>query len=171
MKINWENWQEEICEKFGIEYVPNREAFVNLLHNKDLKILMASRCSKTKTGKQQALPKEFYVSPLNLNFYKSMEANDFDYAILSDMYGIHYFDERMDFYDVHPSSLTAEDKISLGNKIKEKAEARGYNSIIFYNSSPIMSKPYFEMLKQSGLKVYYVSNISIFHKHKEKSLF
>jgi hypothetical protein len=51
-------------------------------------------------------------------------------------------------------------KKMLGKEIQKKAELRGYNKIIFYNNSPLMSKPYFEMLSQSGLKIFFTTKLT-----------
>ena len=125
------------------------------------KVLWASRCSKTKTGKDRALPNEFYVSPLNLLFYTAMEKYGLRYGICSDMYGMHMDDEYMDYYDVHPSTLSHEQKRDLGLIIGRKTREYGYEEIIFYNSSPLLSRPYFEMLWWADLPVYFISNIKL----------
>jgi len=121
--------------------------------------IFISRCSKTKTGKDKALPKEFYVSALNNKFYAWAEKHKLYYGILSDLYGIHFCDEYKDFYDIHPSSLSMERKKELGEIIGTKCKEKGYSTAAFYNSAPAMSKPYFDMLWFSGLKIHFITQL------------
>ena len=162
------DWKKEIADK-DIIFLDTIEKIRKCLN--EHKVLITSRCSKTKTGKNSAIPKEFYVSNINLNFYATMENAGFYYGILSDKYGIHFCDEKLDYYDIHPSELTKEKKAELGKIIREKVSNLGYDAIIFYNTSPLLSSPYFEMLENSGLKIYYVSKLNLFSKLKTRKLF
>lgn len=165
MKID-KNWVETL-ESEGITTIQSREQLMDILKTK--KVLITSRCSKTK-GIAGGYPKDLYVSNLNLAFYNAMDINGYYYGILSDLYGLHLCDEEMEYYDVHPSKLEPEDFERLGKLIREKADKVGAESILFYNTSPIMSSPYFRMLKLSGLKIYYITKIDLFKK-STKSLF
>ena len=151
-KVDWLNWESSILDIYNIEYIKNPEDIPD-------NVLWSSRCSRTKTGKDNALPNEFYVSAINLGFYKYCEKNGFRYGILSDLYGVHFDDERLDFYDIHPTALTMERKKELGIIIRNKCRKRNYSKIIYYNSGPIMSKPYFDMLYYSGLKAYFITKL------------
>lgn len=156
LRCNWRKHLQEV----NITYINDNNMFKKIYNPRNT--IICSRCSKTKTGKNKATPKEFYVSPLNLKFYRSMEKNSLYYAILSDKYGIHFCDEYLDFYDVHPSILTKIQKVKLGGIIRNKCNKRNYKNIIFYNSSPLMSSPYFQMLLYSGLKIYFVTDLNVF---------
>lgn len=162
------DWKKEIADR-NIVFLDTAEKIRKCLN--EHKTLITSRCSKTKTGKDSATPKEFYVSDINLNFYAAMENAGFYYGILSDKYGIHFCDEKLDYYDIHPSELTKEKKVELGKIIGEKVSKLGYEAIIFYNTSPLLSLPYFEMLENSGLKIYYVSKLDLFSQLKTRKLF
>ena len=150
---SWKDWKTKIKNDFGIIAINTSEELTHIINAQNT--IITTRCSKTKTGKNRAIPKHFYVSDLNIKFYDAMDSNDYYYGILSDKYGIHFKDEELDYYDIHPSSLTSERKIELGEMIKEKVIARGYESLIFYNTSPIFSKPYFDMLKILDIPVYF----------------
>lgn len=156
-------------EKYGIQYI---DKFDDILFKDNL--LWTSRCSKTK-GKNQdiATPKTFYISPLNLLFYRYMEKYSLRYGIISDMYGLHYDDEYLEFYDVHPSTLSQEDKKKLGNMIGKKMIERDYTKTIFYNTSPKLSIPYFEMLLYAkelyNIDIYFITRIKLLD--MSKSLF
>lgn len=156
-------------EKYGIKHI---DSFSNMLFDKN--ILWSSRCSKTK-GKDLdiAIPKDFYISPLNLLFYRYMKKYGLRYGIISDMYGLHYDDEYLRFYDVHPSTLTIDDKKRLGEIIGKKMLQRNYSKIIFYNTSPKLSIPYFEMLLYAkeyyGIEILFITKIGLLD--LSKSLF
>lgn len=154
------SWQQEILDKWNVKYIDS-------LSKLPEGVLWTSRCSKTKKL-AGGLPKNLYVSSLNIKFYECMEKYGLRYAILSDLYGIHFDDEKLAYYDIHPSSLTAEEKERLGKIIGEKTKGRGYSKVVFYNSSPLMSRPYFEMLSHSGLEVYFVTRLDLWQPHYEK---
>lgn len=116
-------------------------------------------CSKTKSGLLTAFPKEFYVSARLLRFYQWCEKNNQLYGILSDKYGIRWMDQKLKYYDIHPSGLSTLEFQSLGKKIAKECIKRGINVLIFQNSSPLMSRPYFKMLFYSNIKFYYISKL------------
>lgn len=154
--INWKLWKNEIKEKFNIEYIDNLQ---NIVFNDD--IILITRCSKIKNKSViKEIPKNFYLSDLNKKFYIFCETNYLKYGILSDKYGIHFFDEKLNYYDIHPSSLTNDDFIKLGFTIRRKLLERNINKVIFYNDSPILSFPYFKMLFFANLnKVYFITKL------------
>ncbi len=149
-KVDWRHWATDVPRVFGITPITPGELTEETL--------LTTRCSVTKAvGKPKARPKEFYVSPLNLRFYRMCEQLGRRYGILSDLYGIHFDDEELPFYDVHPSELTDDRLIELGRIIGTKCRTRRIARVAFYNTSPIMSKPYFCMLAASELKVYFLT--------------
>lgn len=153
VKIDWQgDWVGEIQAKLGIVTVASPDEVP--------KALLISRCSKTKAvGKPAAVPREFYVSPLNLAFYAYCEAVGRRYGILSDLYGLHLDTEELPFYDIHPSELTNDKLVELGKTIGKKCRERGWEKVAFYNSGPVMSLPYFLMLRASGLKSYFFTRL------------
>ena len=142
------NWQEEIREEWNIR--PLIELSCNAL--------WTSRCAPTKPVKI-GFPSEMYESPLLTKFYAFVEEHAVRYGIVSDMYGLHLDVERLPFYDIHPSLLDEAQKIELGAAIGNKATAAGFSSLVFYNGSPIRSVPYFKMLSNSGLDVFYTTRL------------
>lgn len=153
--MNINNW----LKANGIRYIQTRDEMDEVIKRGGL---FCSRCSKTKsTGKLADVPRNFYISPLNINFYNACESRGFRYAILSDEYGIHFDDEKLAFYDMHPSKLTQNDYIGLALHIKRKCKERGIKELIFYNTSPLMSKPYFKMMKMSKVPFCYFSKIDL----------
>jgi hypothetical protein len=120
--------------------------------------LWVSRCAAAKNV-LRGTPRQLYGSPLLDCFFRFVDATHLGHAILSDRYGLHFSDEYLKWYDVHPSSLSAGDKHELGRVIRVKALKRGYTSIVFYNGSPVRSVPYFEMLAASRLSVWYTTRL------------
>jgi len=149
------NWKDLLVLYNVIQYL-NTELHLKNVIKKHKNILFCSGCSKTKGKyKQKAIPKYFYVSTRLLNFYKYCETNNFNYGILSDKYGIHLMDEKLEFYDIHPSEV--QDFQILGNKISKKLKDLKIDCIIYYNPSPLMSVPYFKMLNFSNIPYYYMT--------------
>ena len=147
-------WVKILCDDYKFQYIQD----VNQIPQD---ALWTTSCSKTKYSKKQGYPKDFYVGRYNKLFYKYTDFFNLNYGVISDKYGIHMQDECLDYYDIHPSNLSIEDKFHLGRIIREKILNYGYRSIIFYYPSPLQSKPYFEILWYSKLPVYYISKIKI----------
>ena len=146
------NWRQEIRELWGIEGLENADSLPEA-------VLWATRCSKTKNGVHHGTPRELYVSPINKYFYRCMEEQGLRYGVLSDKYGLHFDDEELPYYDVHPSDLSQHDKERLGQIIQDKALRQGLTQVVFYSPSPLMSVPYFEMLYNSGLDLFYTTRL------------
>lgn len=152
-------WPEYAEKNYGIQLIQHAHEIPDQLDGDN--VLWTSRCSKTKTDKQTAIPKDFYIGSINLAFYERMELHGLRYGIISDFYGLVMDNETIDSYDLHPTALSAEEKKQLGAVIREKTLAQGYDELVFYNSSPLMSRPYFEMLYWSGLPIYFISKLDI----------
>lgn len=148
-------WRSEIQERWGIQPIEH----LRLPSIKET--LWVTRCSRTKKGVERGTPKDLYISSITKYFYRLMEEFALPYGVLSDRYGLHMYDEELEYYDVHPEELTDLDKQTLGALIREKAMARGFGVLIFYSPSPLMSVPYFEMLYHSGLSVFYTTALNL----------
>jgi hypothetical protein len=156
-RVRGETWREDL-QREGIIYVSDPEEVRRLLAEKI--VLPCTRCSKTKGSEgDEAVPRNFYLSRQNIRFYEWAEAYNLEYGILSDLYGMHFWDVKKPFYDIHPSSLTEEQFQELGRLIKEEMDSRGYRAALYWNSSPVMSVPYFYMFKMAGIQVYYITKL------------
>jgi len=102
-----------------------------------------------------------YESPYLTKFYRFVTSKELRYGIVSDKYGLHLDNEKLRFYDLHPSELSESRKCELGKIIGLKTRECGFDSLVFYNTSPIRSVPYFKMLANSGLHVYYTTKIDL----------
>lgn len=120
--------------------------------------LWCTRCAPVK-GAESGPPEVLYASRLLTRFFHFVKARGYRYGVLSDLYGLHLDVEHLDGYDVHPSSLDEQQKAELGVLIGQKTRALGLERIIFYNSSPLRSVPYFEMLAASGLTAWYTTRL------------
>jgi hypothetical protein len=144
-------WRTQLDNQWGIRTLDSIDPSLK-------SALWTTRCSKTKTV-AQGTPEQLYGSHSNLFFYKFVRAANLRFGIVSDKYGIHFDDECLPYYDIHPGDLTSAAKRRLGSLVREKLRSRGYSEIVFYNASPLMSLPYFEILAFSQLKVHYTTRL------------
>lgn len=149
------NWKESIQQKYSIKYIDINDQ-TELSFNDSA--IWTTRCCKIKNCKK-GLPIEMYHSYITNRFFTFVINNNLPYGIISDKYGLHLSNEKLDSYNIHPSKLTMDEKVKLGTKICKIVTRLGYSRIIFYNNSPLLSKPYFEMLSNTGLKVYYITKL------------
>ena len=148
------DWELEILDKWGIRRIHGMEY-------KPETLLWTTRCCKTKRDQALGRPKDFYVSHPVLFFCNLMERTKLRYGILSDRYGLHLDCEELEWYDIHPTSLSTKDKERLGKLIRQKALLMGFDSIAFYSNTPLMSVPYFEMLYYSRLNTWYTTRLNL----------
>lgn len=152
--IGWNgtNWKE-VYTKLGAVV---HDGPINKLMNDHT--LLVTNCSKTKgTVGDKAIPEDFYkgVTPqLLINFGKR---NKLNWAIMSDLYGIYYPEEKLAFYDIGPDQV--KEPKELGKLIGSRALERKYTRVIYYCSSPLRARPYIRFLSHSGLKFVYVKKL------------
>lgn len=151
MCLDGRAWRTQLWDWWGIRTL---DAF----DPSHMQALWTTRCSKTKMV-PEGNPEELYVSNSNRYFYRFVRRAGLRFGIVSDKYGIHFDDERLPYYDVHPGQLSEDDKRQLGLIVHEKASARGYSELVFYNASPLMSVPYFEILSFSTLSVSFTTRL------------
>lgn len=151
MSLDGRTWRAQLCDLWGIRTLDFFDPALK-------QALWTTRCSKTKTV-PMGTPEQLYVSSSNLYFYQFARAAGLRFGIVSDKYGMHFDDEPLPYYDIHPGQLHADDKRQLGAIVGEKVSARGYSELVFYNASPLMSVPYFEILSFSGLSLYYTTRL------------
>ncbi|MGN6547199.1 MAG: hypothetical protein ACTHK7_19255 [Aureliella sp.] len=151
MCLDGRAWREQLFDRWGI---PTLDAFDASL----AQALWTTRCSKTKNV-ERGTPEELYGSSSNQYFYHFARRANVRFAIVSDKYGLHFDDESLAYYDIHPGQLGLDDKRRLGAIVREKAACRGYSQLVYYNASPLMSVPYFEILAESGLKIVYTTRL------------
>jgi len=148
---------EEMLDKNNIEYISH----FNMIPNNN-ECIYTTRCSQKKSDRDKGKSKDIYISNLNKNFYNKMERYNLEYATISDKYGLIFSNEIISNYDLSPSNLDEKDKKRLGENIRKKVLKENYNSILFYNTSPLMSKPYFEILVSTKLQIYFLKTLKFF---------
>lgn len=147
------NWKREFAARWQITF--HTTAFDASLY------LWTTRCSQIKSTLAKGTPKELYRAPLNLYFYRQMEALGFNYGILSDRYGLHMDDELKATYNIHPSLLSLTRKKELGRVVRDKVLSRGFRGVIFYNNSPLRSVPYLQILAYSQVPTVFTTKIEL----------
>lgn len=152
------NWREELRRRWGIQMLDEVIVAGN-------QVLWVTRCCRVKAGVPSGTPEELYVSPVNRYFYMRMHQFGVKFGVLSDKYGLHLYNHRLPWYDIHPGTLTSQDKKRLGELIRTTALSEGFSQIVFYSPSPLMSVPYFEMLHYSGLAVTYTTRLTASDMH------
>jgi hypothetical protein len=83
----------------------------------------------------------------------------YPFAILSDLYGLHFAGEVRAPYDLHPTRLSRRMRQELGLRIAAQFRAAGRETLVFFNDSPILSRPYFEILGYARLPTYFVTRL------------
>lgn len=134
------------------------------------KTLFVTRCCGVKAKIKRGCAKDLYISSINQNFYKVMEDNGYNYATISDFYGLVYPQQVIDNYNLHPSELTEEQKIKLVDTVKSQLQGK-YDRIIFYNTSPLMSVFYLRILRKTVPELYFMSKLSLLEKTVKRKLF
>jgi len=156
----WKDYKNHIFNTWGIKTIDSSKEFKELNSNYNLLICVGCSAHKKDDGGYYK-PSQLYLGAKNINFYKTMISNKYEFGTLSDAHGLCLEDELYTAYDVHPSKLTNEDFKRLGEGIREKLNNRGYNAVLYYNPSPIMGSPYFKMLSHLELPVYYFTKLDI----------
>jgi len=149
------DWKCMLRERYSIDWlpIPQLEQMVEAAG-----VLWTTRCAGTKP-RAKGRPNELYDSYVTRFFYAFVRRRGLPFAIVSDKYGLHFADESLAYYDIHPSQLQDHERRELGKCIRRKARSRGFDTLVFYNNSPLMSVPYLTMLSYSGLTVYFTTRL------------
>jgi len=149
------NWKETIKSFYNIEHVTSIQKY------NPSDTIFLTRCSSAKSGKVRGTPSQMYWGAINKKFYRMLDKFELYYGVCSDFLGVVFKDEEFDNYDVHPADITDEDKRKLGEIISTKIKEKGFKNAYFFNTSPLLSRPYFEMLYYSQIPVKYFSDLQI----------
>lgn len=115
--------------------------------------LFVTNCCGTKgVGIPHGTPDVFYLGTKQQQFYREMTANGFEWAILSDLYGMHFATESLPLYDLAPSQLTQEQLWDLGRLIRRKFLERygGFPRVVYCKAPVSTAVPYIIMLLAAG---------------------
>jgi len=156
MRLGFKTWREDLS-RYKIRVLNEHDVISKA---RESKVLPVCNCSATK-GKEleSAVPRDFYVSAHNRRFYSWCEGLGLKYGVLSDLYGLHLWNEKEKFYDIHPSTLTRQQYRKLASKIYFKMELVGCNEFLYYGIPPVMCRPYFYMMIVTGLSICYTTKL------------
>lgn len=160
MKYNIKNWRNDFA-KHGI--IVKDVLYIN---NIPKGYICVTNCSKTKTNKNKGNPRDFYKGTDSTRFIDFFEKAGVFYAILSDLYGIHFRDEILPSYDLSPNQIKNRNKLSL--IITEKVRNAGYKGIMYYCPTPSRAKTYLDILIRTKLSIIYVRRL---RKREYKNIF
>ena len=160
--IHPKTWKEDYKEVYNVEHISEYE---NLPFGDN--VIYCTSCSGDKSGEiQYGTPKEIYASKLNQAFYEQMELNEMRYGTLSGHLGLIMNDEKFETYDDGGTSdiYYEEEYMLYADLILEGCKKHGFDTVVFCYSSPLMSEPFIRRLAYTGLKIYYVTKISMINK-------
>ena len=150
---NISNWRQYLTS-FGIEVVSE----FSLTKVTD-DILMICNCSNSKSSIDDDLtPAQLYQGVTVRRFCKMCSKYRITYAILSDMHGILYFDEKVKKYDMTPTNVN---RPKLAAKISEQLKIRNYTIIVYYCPAPSRAFTYLDFLVRiPDIKIIYTTKIT-----------
>lgn len=125
----------------------------------DRRTILTTNCSAQKADIREGTPHELYVGNPQQRLHAFCVERAQHYGILSDHYGLVYHDQVIQNYDVAPSNVADEELWRMGQIIREKCEARGFDYLHYVASSPVMACPYFIMLAASGIPFAYSTRL------------
>lgn len=163
------NWKTCLTELFG-PVIKYQGMDVHLLEQVRSGVLFPiCSCSGLKTERQQEryFPHELYCSNRCANFFQWCFYLKMEYAVLSDKYGLFFWDEKKPGYDLHPSKLTEKDFEDLGARIKKQCQKREIKKLLLVGENPTRCFPYFKMLFHSKVPTIYCNNLNL-NSGKEK---
>lgn len=156
MTLGFKTWREDL-KRYNIRVLEDYEV---LGKAKESNVLPITHCSATKGNKgEKAVPRDFYVSAPNMRFYNWCDHHTLEYGVLSDVYGLHLWNEEESFYDVHPSSLDKKQFRQLASKIYFKMESINCNEFLYHGLPPVRCRPYFYMMIITGMKIFYTTKL------------
>ena len=151
-------WKEQFA-RFGV--LVHESGLLELLE--DSATLLISNCSRTKgSSGDSAYPDQFYKGSMAQRTIRFAKWHKLPYGILSDLYGIHFHDECLPFYNIHPSQVV--DKELLAGKLQEKCRDRGITKLVYCNSSPIRARFYLDLILMAGLQAVYTTQLRVIRK-------
>ena len=97
---------------------------------------------------------------------QNLKLNEMRYGTLSGHLGLIMNDEKFETYDDGGTSdiYYEEEYMLYADLILEGCKKHGFDTVVFCYSSPLMSEPFIRRLAYTGLKIYYVTKISMINK-------
>lgn len=158
-QVSPKTWKQDYLDKYGVVHIADND---ELPYGNN--VIYCTSCAGTKSPDVKfGVPKEIYTARLNQQFYNHMEKVGVPYATLSGHLGMIFWDDAFETYDDgHTSDIAFEERfMDYAQIIKKQCDDRGIDTVVFCYSSPLMSEPFIRRLYYTGLKVYYVTKISM----------
>lgn len=156
-QVHPKTWKEDYRSAFGVEHIAN-VADVPKGNN----VIFVTSCTGNKSDLPRGTAEEMYLSQLNQRFYKAMKEAGVNYGTISGHLGIVFPDEVFEAYDSHTSEYQFEEQFMLmARNIEQKCREKGFDTIVFCYSSPLMSEPFIKRLSYTNMKVLYITKQSI----------
>lgn len=147
-------WISRVQEKYNmtiVQTVPTNSLFI-------------TKCTNEKNLIPQGIkvtPAELYTGNTIKTFFTYCINNKIPYGILSDKYGLLLPDSKIEWYDLHPWDVTDSYFENLGEIVNKQCNELNITNLCFFGSSPILSTPYFKILKASKIHTSYITKLPL----------
>lgn len=130
-----------------------------ILYPKEIKNtwLCVTNCTRKKQKTNKAVvPKDLYTSTIFSKFVQFCECHCIPYAILSDLYGLCFQNEKINSYDLAPNEVKDRDGLAqlINSKMNTKCPSK--DTIVYYRSSPVFAWTYLDILLRTNFKIIFV---------------
>ncbi len=110
----------------------------------------AKKDDSLKISGKKVTPDKLYTATCIQRFINECKKKGVEWAIFSDKYGIVFPNEKIEWYDKHPSKVTKEEFKKLVNDFDEKL--KDYDEIWFYHHPKRFHSLYKRLINESKLK-------------------
>jgi len=105
---------------------------------------------KLKTTRENVTPDRLYTSRFVQRFINKCKEKKANWAIFSDMYGVWFPEEKHEWYEKSPNTVSEEEFRKLVKDFEEKL--RGYDKICFYHNPGRFHSLYRRLLKEAKMR-------------------
>lgn len=106
----------------------------------------AKKDARLKNTRENATPDRLYTSRFVQRFINKCKEKGANWAIFSDMYGVWFPEEKHEWYEKSPDTVSEEE---FGKLVKDfEGKLRGYDEIWFYHNPGRFHSLYRRLLKE-----------------------
>jgi len=110
----------------------------------------AKKDAKLKNTREKITPDRLYTSRFVQRFINKCKEEKVNWAIFSDMYGVWFPEEKHEWYEKSPDTVSEEEFRKLVKDFEEKL--RGYDEIYFYHNPGRFHHLYRRLLKEAKVR-------------------